>query len=143
MPLVNITLRQGTTPEYRKALADGIHRALVDALEIPEDDRFELVHEQAPENMLHDPVFFGVERSDRSVFIQIFVNVRPLAQKQALYASIVDNLTRDPGVRKEDIFIGVVEVAPENWWADARRVDEQSGLDARIGRRSHPASSTQ
>jgi phenylpyruvate tautomerase PptA (4-oxalocrotonate tautomerase family) len=120
MPLVNITLRQGTTPEYRKALADGIHSAMVDALEIPDDDRFELIHEQPPQNMLHDRVFFGLQRSDRSVFIQIFVNVRPLAQKQALYGSIVANLTREPGVRKEDIFIGVVEVAPENWWADAR-----------------------
>jgi phenylpyruvate tautomerase PptA (4-oxalocrotonate tautomerase family) len=132
MPLVNITLRQGTTPEYRKAVADGIHRAMVDALEIPEDDRFELIHEQAPENMLHDPLFFGIERSDGSVFVQIFVNVRPLAQKQALYAAIVANLTRHPGVRREDIFIGVVEVAPENWWAYARDVNAERGLDARI-----------
>jgi 4-oxalocrotonate tautomerase len=120
VPLVNITLREGTPPEYRKAIADGIHRAMVESLEIPEDDRFELVHEQAPENMLHDPVFFGVERSDQSLFIQIFINVRPLAQKQALYATIVQNLTRNPGVGKADIFIGLVEVAPENWWADAR-----------------------
>jgi phenylpyruvate tautomerase PptA (4-oxalocrotonate tautomerase family) len=142
MPLVNVTLRQGTTPDYRTAVAEGIHRAMVEALEIPEDDRFELIHEQAPENMLHDPVFFGVERSDQSVFIQIFVNVRPLEQKQALYRSIVENLTREPGVRKEDIFIGVVEVAPENWWADARHVDERTGLDARTGPQSHPTTST-
>lgn len=115
---------------------------MVDALEIPQDDRFELMHEQAPENMLHDRHFFGVERSDRSIFIQIVINVRPVAQKRALYASIVANLTRDPGVRKEDIFIGVVEVAPENWWAHARQADDESGLDARIGRQSHPTSST-
>jgi phenylpyruvate tautomerase PptA (4-oxalocrotonate tautomerase family) len=107
---------------------------MVDALEIPEDERFELIHEQAPENVLHAPIFFGVQRSDRSVFIQIFINIRPLAQKQALYGAIVKNLTREPGLRREDIFIGVVEVAPENWWADARDVDKQTGLDARIGR---------
>jgi phenylpyruvate tautomerase PptA (4-oxalocrotonate tautomerase family) len=111
---------------------------MVDALEIPDDDRFELIHEQAPENMLHDPLFLGVDRSDRSVFIQIFINVRPLAQKQALYGSIVENLARDLGVSKADIFIGVVEVAPENWWAHARHVDEQAGLDGGTGRLGNP-----
>jgi hypothetical protein len=37
-----------------------------------------------------------------------------------MYRLIVRNLTADPGVAREDIFIGVVEVAPENWWAFAR-----------------------
>jgi phenylpyruvate tautomerase PptA (4-oxalocrotonate tautomerase family) len=120
MPLINISLRHGTAPEYRKAIADGVHQAMVDALKITTDDRFELIHEYPPENMLHDPVFFGVERSDRSLFIQIFINVRPLEQKQDLYHRIVENLSEDPGVGRQDIFIGVVEVAPENWWAYAR-----------------------
>lgn len=121
MPLVNISLRRGTTREHRQAIADGIHQAMVEALEIPQDDRFELVYEHAPENMLHDPVFLGIERSDRSVFIQMFLNVRPLEQKQNLYRAIVENLTSLPLIRKEDIFIGIVEVAPENWWAYARQ----------------------
>jgi hypothetical protein len=44
-----------------------------------------LRHEHAPGNMLHAPVLFGVERSEQSVFIQIFVNIRPREQKQKLY----------------------------------------------------------
>jgi phenylpyruvate tautomerase PptA (4-oxalocrotonate tautomerase family) len=120
MPLVNISLRTGTPPEYRRALADGVHSAMVDVLEIPPDDRFELVHEHRPENMLHDPVFFGLERSERSVFVQIVINARPAEQKRLLYRTIVENLAQAPGVPPEDVFIGVVEVARENWWAAAR-----------------------
>jgi phenylpyruvate tautomerase PptA (4-oxalocrotonate tautomerase family) len=132
MPLTTISLRTGTSPEYRRAIADGIHQAMIDALGIPADDRFVLVLEHAPENMIQDPVFFGVERSERSVFIQIMVNQRPVEQKQALYRLIIDNLTRAPGIRMEDIFIGVVEVARENWWAYARQVNA-TGVDDRTG----------
>jgi uncharacterized protein (TIGR00369 family) len=52
------------------------------------------------------------------------------------------HLTREPGVCREDIFIGVVEVAPENWWAHARYVDEHSGLDTRTGPLLHQTTST-
>jgi phenylpyruvate tautomerase PptA (4-oxalocrotonate tautomerase family) len=31
MPLVRISLREGTNPEYRKAIADGVHQAMIDA----------------------------------------------------------------------------------------------------------------
>jgi hypothetical protein len=42
---------------------------------------------------------------------------------------IVDNLKRAPGIRVEDIFIGVVEVARENWWAYARQVNAAGVAD--------------
>ena len=37
------------------------------------------------------------------------------AQKQALFAQIVDLLTENPGLRREDVFINLIEVAKENW----------------------------
>jgi phenylpyruvate tautomerase PptA (4-oxalocrotonate tautomerase family) len=43
MPFVRIALRQGTSPEYRKALADGVHRAMVETIAIPPDDRFQVI----------------------------------------------------------------------------------------------------
>jgi 4-oxalocrotonate tautomerase len=38
-----------------------------------------------------------------------------VAQKQKLYRRIVELLTKNPGLRPEDIFINLVEVLPENW----------------------------
>lgn len=130
MPLVNISLRKGATAAHRRAIADGIHLAMMDAMEIPTDDRFQLVHEFAAENMIQHRTFFGIERSEKSVFIQIVVNHRDVSQKMKVYELIVDNLGKNPGLRKEDIFIGIVEVARENWWAFARHADGD-GMDAR------------
>ena len=46
MPLVRIDLREGTSPEYRRALGDGVHRALVEAFAVLADDRFQVITEQ-------------------------------------------------------------------------------------------------
>jgi len=39
MPLVRISLARGTSPAYRRALADGVHRALVEKAAVPADER--------------------------------------------------------------------------------------------------------
>jgi 4-oxalocrotonate tautomerase len=40
---------------------------------------------------------------------------RTVDQKKALYRRIVERLSDKPGVRPEDVFINLVEVAKENW----------------------------
>ena len=48
--------------------------------------------------------------------IQLTVtNSRTIAQKKALFARIVELLAEKPGVRKEDVFVNLVEVEKENW----------------------------
>jgi hypothetical protein len=71
MPFVRIFLRPGTTPEYRKALGDGVHRALMEAIAIPPDDRFQVISEHAAADLIYDAQYLGVHRSDRIVFVQI------------------------------------------------------------------------
>jgi phenylpyruvate tautomerase PptA (4-oxalocrotonate tautomerase family) len=38
-----------------------------------------------------------------------------VAQKQALYKAIADGLSEQLGLRREDVFITLVEVKKENW----------------------------
>jgi Tautomerase enzyme len=40
VPLVRINLRAGRSLECRKSLGEGVHRAMIEALAIPPDDRF-------------------------------------------------------------------------------------------------------
>jgi phenylpyruvate tautomerase PptA (4-oxalocrotonate tautomerase family) len=121
MPLARISLREGTSEQYRRSLADGVHQAMVRTLSIPDDDRFQLVTEYPPGSMIYDARYLGVERSDRAVFIEIVVNFRSTEQKRAMFEAIAEHLARSPGMRREDVFIGVVEVDPQNWWAFARK----------------------
>jgi len=116
MPFVRISLRQGTSPEYRKALADGVHRAMVEAIAIPPDDRFQVITEHPPESLIYDPQYVGVQRSDRIVFVQITLSYgRKPQQKRRLYKRMAEILAESPGLPPRDLLINLIETSWENW----------------------------
>ncbi|MDR6411131.1 tautomerase family protein [Paraburkholderia sp. 22099] len=116
MPLTRIALRAGKPAEYRKALTDSIQRALVGTFNVPKDDVFMLLSEHEAGNLIYDRQYLNIERSDDFVAIQLTVsNTRTLEQKKALYQRIADELAQSPGLRREDVFISLVEVDKENW----------------------------
>jgi len=65
---------------------------------------------------VYDPGYLGIARSDDFICIQITWNEgRTLEQKKALYLGIADGLHAAVGIRREDVFINLVEVKKENW----------------------------
>jgi 4-oxalocrotonate tautomerase len=116
MPLVRISLRQRTSQEYRKALADGVHQAMVESIAIPPNDRFQVITEHAPEALIYDPQYLDVRRSDRIVFVQITLSFgRKPQQKRKLYKRMAEILAESPGLPPQDLLINLVEVSWENW----------------------------
>jgi 4-oxalocrotonate tautomerase len=116
MPLVRIDLRHGTSPEYRKALGDGVHRAMVEAIAIPPDDRFQVIAEHLASDLIYDPQYLGVHRSERVVFVQITLSAgRKPQQKRKLYKRIAEILAESPGLPPQDLVINLVETSWENW----------------------------
>ena len=115
MPLVRIAFGAGKSQEYRRAVADEVHGALVEAASVPELDRFQLLTEHAAADLIYDPSYLGVKRSDDIVMIQITLNQRQQAVKVALYKAIAARLAKNPGMRPEDVLISLVCVAPEDW----------------------------
>jgi phenylpyruvate tautomerase PptA (4-oxalocrotonate tautomerase family) len=116
MPLTRISLRRGKPAAYRKAILDGVYLAMRETFNVPENDRFMLISEHDADDFSYGADYLGIRRSDDLVIIQITANdTRTVAQKQALFARIAERLARDPGLRPEDVFISLVEVAPENW----------------------------
>ncbi|CAN5643448.1 tautomerase family protein [soil metagenome] len=116
MPLARIDLMEGKGAEYKRALADGVYRALVEAVGAPEGDQFAIVSEHDAKSLVYSPDYLDVERTDDVVFVQITLNGgRPVEKKKALYAKIVELFVEDPGVRPEDVVINLVEVDKANW----------------------------
>ena len=116
MPLVRISLREGTSPQYRQALADGVHQAMVEAIEIPAQDRFQIITEHPANGLIYDPSYLGIERSDKIVLVQITLSGgRKPAQKKKLYQRMAEIMGKNPGLRPQDLFVNLVEVAWENW----------------------------
>jgi len=117
MPLVRIALNRGKSPSQIAAIGEAIHHAMIDTITIPADDRFQIFTEHgesAP--LVADRKYLGVARSEDVVIVQIFLNRgRTLEQKRALYKALAERLARDPGFRREDVLVNLVEVGKEDW----------------------------
>ena len=83
---------------------------------MPALDRFQLLTEHEPGDLVYDSNYLGIARTSDLVIVQITLTAgRSLAQKRALYRRIADNLAAAVGLRPEDAWINLVEVAKEDW----------------------------
>src|SRR5260221_14189508 len=125
MPLVRIDLRAGKNAEYRKALGDGVHRAMIDALAIPPDDRFQGITEHPAEGLIYDTRYLGIPRTENVVFVQITLSAgRKPQQKRKLFKRMAEILAEAPGLKPPELVINLVEVVWENR-SEERRVGKE------------------
>jgi phenylpyruvate tautomerase PptA (4-oxalocrotonate tautomerase family) len=115
MPLVQIHLAKGKTSKYITAVAEGIHSALITSWKIPKNDRFQMITEYKKDHFLFDKTIWNVRRSNDVIAIYITSIKRSKAMKRKLYQELVKVLTKNPKVRKEDIFVTLVHVEREDW----------------------------
>jgi phenylpyruvate tautomerase PptA (4-oxalocrotonate tautomerase family) len=116
MPLVRISLREGKSDAYKKALADGVHRAIVEGADVPAQDRFQIITEHPAGDLIYDPTYLGIARSDDIVMVQITMSTgRKLAQKRKLIKRMAEILQEKLGLKPADLMVNLVEVAWENW----------------------------
>jgi phenylpyruvate tautomerase PptA (4-oxalocrotonate tautomerase family) len=116
MPLIHISLRAGKPEAYREAIFDGLYRAMRETFGVPEDDQFMTITEHDAASFRYGASYYGIARSQDLLLIQISaMNTRRAAQKKALYRRMAELLRESPGIRPEDVFVNIVEGAPENW----------------------------
>jgi len=116
MPLVRISLREGKSEQYRQALGDGVHQAMVEAIDAPPQDRFQIITEHTANDLIYDPTYLGVERGDNIVIVQITLSAgRKPGQKRKLFQRMAEILAKNPGLRPQDLMINLVETTWENW----------------------------
>jgi len=116
MPLVRISLLAGKPEVYKKKISDVVHRAMVETINVPPLDRFQIITEHSKNDFIYDAQYLNIARTDDLVIIQITLNTgRTTEQKKALYRRIAELLNHETGIRKEDVLINLVEVAKENW----------------------------
>src|SRR5689334_4879556 len=106
MPLQRIDMREGRSEEQRRAIADAVHRALVESIGVPADDRFQVVTEHPRAGFVHAPSYLGIHY-DNPVFLQLTIAVgRTTEQKQQLYARTAE-LLEAAGVARSDVIVSL------------------------------------
>jgi 4-oxalocrotonate tautomerase len=116
MPLVRIDLIQGKSSDYRRAIGEVIYEAMLAILNVPKNDRFQVITEHPAEGFIFDPTYLEIQRSSDCIFVQVTLNEgRTVEQKQRFYQAVADGLHRRLALRREDVFINLVEVTKENW----------------------------
>ena len=115
MPLVRIALRQGK-PGLGKKIGEVIYRKMQETLNVPAKDNFQIITEHDSDGLIYDPSYLDIQRTDGIVIIQITLNEgRSLDLKKSFYRAVADTLHDELGIRREDVFINLVEVKKENW----------------------------
>lgn len=116
MPLVRIDLAEGKSSEYGKQVGQIVYHALTDVMNAPKNDLFQIITEHPQAGLQFDREFLGIHRSDDCIFVQITLNSgRTVEIKQRFYKAVADGLHESLKLRREDVFINLIEVPKENW----------------------------
>ncbi len=116
MPFVRIDTVAGKYDQKQRAvISDVIYKAVLKIGALP-NDRFQVFAQHAAEDLVFDPDYLDIARTDGFMSIQVtLVEGRTVEQKKLFIATIAEGLGAGIGVRAEDIFVSLVEVKKENW----------------------------
>lgn len=115
MPFARIDLNKGKSEKFRADVANVVYQGIVNVLKAPEGDRFVVIGEHDPSNLIYDPDFLGSKRSADFILIQVTSTVgNDKASKFAFYKHTADELEK-LGVRPDDIMVNLVFVQKEDW----------------------------
>ena len=117
MPLARIDVDASISQEVRRKLSDIVYDAMTTIAKVPVHDKFMIVSTHAPGDLVYPKEgYLGIDYTPGIVFIQITWNAgRTTDVKKAFYRKVADDIQEKTGIRKQDIFINLVDVSPENW----------------------------
>lgn len=110
MPLVTISVLEGKSDEYRETVADRVNEAVLETLDFPSDDRYQLVQEFPSQD------FQLQEREGDRIVLELTMRAgQPREDKQAFYARVTELLEQEPGIPPENVMIVITENSEEDW----------------------------
>ena len=116
MPLVRIDVVEARrTPEELRLLADAVQDVMLDVFAAPPGDRYQVITEHRPGQVICEDTGLGIERTDDLVVLQVFQQGRSEEQKRALYAGLARRLQEVTGLSPSDLVVSVASNTREDW----------------------------
>jgi phenylpyruvate tautomerase PptA (4-oxalocrotonate tautomerase family) len=106
MPLVRISVGDALDREKRKLLANAVYDAMRATIGIPEGDKFVVLTAHAEDELIADPHFLGMERTEGFVLVEITLRSgRTTEKKQALYREIARLFAERATIAPDNVMI--------------------------------------
>ena len=116
MPLVRIDLNKSYSQDVSKKIGDIVYTTMEQEINVPKDDKFQIITRHDSSEINIPDSYLGIKYTPGIIIIQITLNSgRSVELKKKLYKKIAEELHSKLHIRKEDVFIGLVEVDKENW----------------------------
>ncbi len=117
MPFVRINLSQAAPAELAATVSEVVYDAMVKTANVPQHDKFQVITRHAPDELIYPAQgYLGINYTPNIIFIQVtWVAGRSVDVKKAFYRKIADDLHQKAGVRKEDVWISLVDSKREDW----------------------------
>jgi phenylpyruvate tautomerase PptA (4-oxalocrotonate tautomerase family) len=115
MPLLRFDVIEGRDEKSLRKLLDATHQAMVEAFDVPERDRYQIVHQHSPHEMIIEDTGLGFERSKNLVVISVTSKQRTDEQKQKFYRLLVKELGESCGIEPNDIMVSIVTNGDADW----------------------------
>src|SRR5450830_1406444 len=112
MPLVRINLSSAIAADVVHSIGDVIYDAMTSVANVPQHDKFQIVTRHAPDELVYPAEgYLGVKYTPDIIFIQVTWNTgRTVDIKKAFYRKVADDIHAKTGIRKEDVWISLVDV---------------------------------
>ncbi len=115
MPLVRVDMHKTLEPK-RAELSAAIHKGLVDGIEMPADDLFQIFRLHEPGDLIYTTTFPNADRTD-IVYIQIILaKIYSKEDKQRMYSHLVAAI-KAVGIKQDNVLIALTENEGYDWFA--------------------------
>jgi 4-oxalocrotonate tautomerase len=117
MPLVRIDLSKHAPPDRLSIVSQAVYGAMVEIANVPAHDKFQVVTRHSTDEIIYpDEGYLGISYSPDLIIIQVtWVGGRSTDVKKRFYRRIADKIHEKAGVRKEDVWISLVDSGREDW----------------------------
>jgi 4-oxalocrotonate tautomerase len=117
MPLVRIDINKDAPAERVRIVSQAVYGAMTEIANVPINDKFQVVTRHSADEIIYpEEGYLGVQYSPDLIIIQVtWVGGRSTGVKQQFYRRIADEIHAKAGVRKEDVWINLVDDGREDW----------------------------
>jgi 4-oxalocrotonate tautomerase len=117
MPLARIDISKSASDELIRIVSEAVYRAMVEVANVPAHDKFQVINRHSADKMIYPQEgYLGLNYTPGLIIIQVtWVGGRSTDVKKKFYRQIADEIHEKGGVRKQDVWINLVDTAREDW----------------------------